>query len=388
MTLNVPPPIPSRSTGKKFSDAIGAGLQGAQSILQQYQQQQQMQQENEAIKQNLGVDLNGINDPKQRQILVQSASQGANAREIEGMKQAFKTLQQTQKQDFVSGLIGKRNKDQSSQNDSQQEESSGIDPSQFTDEQILQVSMVDPNAAREMRMAKDAVLKNKKFEFQMKEQTPDVQREKQLTHEQAKADVNYNKELQSAHKQHQIKSDTLTRLEALNKKGVTGKPYEKLLEKFGLISLTSEGRREFAADVKNLITDIRSILGGQFSQFEFQTILNAYPSADFSKGANEAIIKNLKDFQEIRNQEFHIANEIKKENKGKIPEDFQSRVNERLQDYAQTKIKDIKNNVQEIMREQLGVPIGHTILLDQAGEPLAVPNSEVEDAIRNGASMP
>lgn len=168
---------------------------------------------------------------------------------------------------------------------------------------------------------------------------------------------------------------------------MTGKPYEKFLEKVGLVSQTSEGRREFAADVKNLITDIRSILGGQFSNFEFQTILNAYPSPDFSQKANEAIIKNLKDFQEIRNQEIKIAKNLKSENGGKIPEDFQSKVNERLQEYAQKKILDIKQNTQDILREQLGVSIGNTIMLAPDGEPIAVPNEEIDKALELGATF-
>ena len=177
-------------------------------------------------------------------------------------------------------------------------------------------------------------------------------------------------------------------MEKLNEKGVTGKPYEKLLEKFGLVNLTSEGRREFAADVKNLITDIRSILGAQFTGFEFQTILNAYPSADFSQEANRAIINNLKEFQDIRHKEFEISNEIKKNNKGKIPEDFQSLVNAKLMDYAQDRLPSIKANTRKIMHEEYGIPQGHMLMFDPKGEPLSVPDEMMDQYLELGATLP
>ena len=96
----------------------------------------------------------------------------------------------------------------------------------------------------------------------------------------------------------------------------------------------------------------------------------------------------MKEFQDIRNQEFKIAKNIKSENGGKIPEDFQSRVNDRLQEYAQSKLPQIKQNTQEIMREQLGVAVGNTILLAPDGEPIAVPNEDVERVLQLGAQMP
>ena len=265
-------------------------------------------------------------------------------------------------------------------------------PNLYSQSKINAMALVNPAVADKMQKRNDQIREQERHEetiaLRKQERSPEVIREQRLSTAQAEADVKYNQELQAAHKQHEIKTSTLNRLEDLNKKGITGKPYEKMLEKFGLVNLTSEGRREFAADVKNLITDIRSILGGQFSTFEFQTILNAYPSADFSQTANEAIIKNLKEFQDIRNQEFKIAKNIKSENGGKIPEDFQSRVNDRLQEYAQSKLPQIKQNTQEIMREQLGVAVGNTILLAPDGEPIAVPNEDVERVLQLGAQMP
>ena len=40
------------------------------------------------------------------------------------------------------------------------------------------------------------------------------------------------------------------------------------------------------------------------------------------------------------------------------------------------------------MREQLGLPIGFTVLLAPDGEPLGVPNDKVDELISMGAQMP
>jgi len=386
-----------------FMQRLGKGLAGAgesagrsyaERLMQQEQlgkQQQQLSQENAAAL-KMGIDLSGINDPKMRQLAVQMHMQGGNQRDIEKLRQEGKRGLLQEKQGFLNQILGQGSQQQPQEMGTESQFPQGFNPAQVSDADIARASAIDPVLGRELRAAKDTALRERRFEREFEEKqklrSPEHQREQRVTAAQAASDVKYNQELQSAHKQHEIKTQTLDRLEQLNKKGVTGKPYEKLLEKAGLVNLTSEGRREFAADVKNLITDIRSILGGQFSTFEFQTILNAYPSADFSKTANDAIIKNLKDFQDIRNQEFKIAKDIKKENKGKIPEDFQSMVNERLEQYAQSRLPEIKANAQKIMNEEYGIPEGNVLMFDPQGEPLNVSPQEVERYQSLGATLP
>lgn len=274
----------------------------------------------------------------------------------------------------------------------QTEQQLPFDITTIPDEKIAQVTAMNPNLGRLLQQQKEAAFRNKiaaeDLKLRQQKMEPEFKRQEHLESSQAQADVKYNQSLQDLSRQHELKEQTLNNLETLNRKGVTGKPFEKLLEKFGLTALTSEGRREFAAGVKNLITDIRSILGGQFSQAEFMTILNAYPNADFSKGANEAIIKNLKQFQDIKTKEVEFAEQLKKENGGKIPVDFQSKVNEKVREYAHSKMADIKENTKVIMNEEYGIPKGYTLMFDDKGEPLSVPENEVEKYKSLGASLP
>lgn len=344
-------------------------------------EEEERESENQ-FAQQLGLDLSGIVNPETRQKLL-----------IEGLKQQSKRQLQGEKQDFLGQLFGSPSQSEGMPSErSERMPSQAFDPGLLPDSAIAQASAIDPNLGRLLQQQKDVALREKRaereFEEKQKKSSPEYQRQQKLTEAQASADIKYNQELQSSQKQHEIKSQTLDRLEKLNKKGVTGKPYEKLLEKMGLVSLTSEGRREFAADVKNLITDIRSILGAQFSQFEFQTILNAYPSPDFSKEANASIIKNLQDFQNIRKKEFEIANQLKKGNGGKIPEDFQAIVNDKLQEYVQSKLPEIKENTRKIMNEEYGIKPGFVLMFDPGGEPLNVPMDQIEQYISLGAEMP
>lgn len=377
----------SKSFGEEFGSAIGGGLgkgfsEGMNERAKQKKEFEDMSRENREIFNATGIMLTS-NNPEMRKL------EFSNAIKAKSKEDLLK-----KKQESIGQILSGGAKQPGFENIMQEGEQTpgSLEPSKISDEQILEIAAIDPQMATLLQKQNDVARRedreNRKFQADQEEKKPEKVREKQITSAQAGEDIKYNTGLQEAQKQHEIKSQALNRLDELNKKGVTGKPYEKLLEKFGLISQTSEGRREFAADVKNLITDIRSILGSQFSTFEFQTILNAYPSQDFSKEANAAIIKNLKDFQDIRNQEFKIAKEVKKENGGKIPSDFQSMVNERLQEYAKSKIPEIKENTQNIMREQLGVAKGNTILLAPDGEPIAVPNEDVERLIGLGATMP
>lgn len=381
----------SRQKPSFLQSIVGGLSQGASQAIPEYFQKQaqmkQMQQENEAAKQ-MGIDLSGISDPKMRQAIVAESLKMQGKQQLQGQKQGF--LEQV----FGGGRQQQNQMEMQEQLEPQsnQMQQQGFDPSNISDKDIAIASSMDPNLGRSLMHMKDVALRErreeKNLELQKLKTSPEYQRQQHLESSQAQSDVKYNQSLQEASKQHELKQQTLDRLEALNKKGVTGKPYEKLLEKMGLVNLTSEGRREFAADVKNLITDIRSILGGQFSAFEFQTILNAYPSADFSKEANESIIKNLKDFQDIKKKEVEFAQQLKKENKGKLPEDFQSKVNEKVRDYAASKAPSIKENTRKIMAEEYGITPGNVLLFDPNGEPLDVPRSEVSRYLELGATEP
>jgi hypothetical protein len=374
---------PRPSLGAALGQGFGQGLlSGFDQQKQQRQQQQQQSQLMQALDQ--AEQLPNIS-PEQKQnigLLKALSSRPEIAIELMKRQEESAALNQTregqnQKQNLLQQIFG-GNAPSEQQQEVQQTQpgqpSQAFNPSNLSDAQIAQVTALDPNLGRVLQ--------------KQKEKSPEFQRDQQIAKLQSQADVQYNQQLQETSKQHELKEKTLNSLEELNKKGVTGKPYEKLAEKVGLVNLTSEGRREFASGVKNLITDIRSILGSQFSQFEFQTILNAYPSADFSQEANAAIIRNLKYFEDIKSKEGEFGNQLKKENGGKLPFDFQSKVNAKVKEYAQSKLPQIKENTREIMNEQYGIPKGNVLMFDPQGEPLNVSPNDVQRYQSLGATLP
>jgi hypothetical protein len=397
-------------------DVIGAHLgqnlsqtlpQGIQEGYKQGVMNQQMNQRRQAIAQKFGPEVANLPEHAQKSVI-------DSILEMQNLPEKYKAKYEAKSNAELEllkqlGLInvfspqGNAPQEENPQNQSQSQLSQNV-PRQslgelIPEDRIAAASLVNPALADKMQKHNDNILaqrrhedvqsrEREKLDLQLKKASPEYQRQQQIEAAQAQADVKYNQQLQESAKQHELKEQSLDRLEKLNKKGVTGKSFEKLLEKVGLVALTSDGRREFAADVKNLITDIRSILGAQFTGFEFQTILNAYPSADFSQGANEAIIRNLKGFQDIKSKEVEFANQIKKENGGKIPMDFQSRVNERVHDYAASKLPQIKENTRKIMKEEYGIPEGNVLMFDPQGEPLNVSPDQVERYQSLGASLP
>jgi hypothetical protein len=235
----------------------------------------------------------------------------------------------------------------------------------------------------------DRRIADKKFNEEQRLKSPEYTREHKLTEAQAQADIKYSTDLNERRSKQILKKESLDRLNALTKKKVTGKLYETFLDKFGLTGKTSEGRREYAAEVKNQFTDFKSIAGSQLSAQEFFTLSNAYPNPDFSPEANQAIIDNLYLVHDTLDKEEEIAKRLKKENKGKIPEDYQQKVNEDLQKYVKEKTNRIKDNVRKIMNAQYGIQPGFTLMFDQNGEPLNVPDADVSKLLDGGlADLP
>jgi hypothetical protein len=376
---------------KTFGDRLVQGIQGASEkgaeLFGEHQKKKEADasqtRENEALKRLYDVNLSGVTDPKARQEIIGELAKTS------GKSQFLDRLRGGGQSGNPPLPAGKSQPAKEAQQQGEQAPQDPNSPSgwydQLSDSQRQEFAFTYPQEAKALEHDRQNRLTQQE---NARKTSPEFVRGQKITQAQADADVKYNTQLQETSKQHELKSQALNRLESLNNKGVTGKPYEKLLEKGGLTALTSDGRREFAADVKNLITDIRSILGSQFTGFEFQTILNAYPSADFSKGANAAIIKNLKEFQNIKEKEVEFAKQLKKDNRGKIPEDFQSKVNDLVHAYANTRVNSIKDNTQKIMNEEYGIPEGNVLMFAPDGEPINVPGDEVSKYLEIGANLP
>lgn len=204
---------------------------------------------------------------------------------------------------------------------------------------------------------------------------------------QAKADYAYKAEIPEKIRVLDHRKDVINQFDKISQKGQTGKPYEKVLEKLGLINLTSDGRREAGSLQKEFTKDIRQILGSQFSAQEFFTILNSYPSPDFSKSANDAIIGNFRIWDEIKRKETEVARKLLKENKGKPPFDFELKVADEVSKWAADKVPEMRKNLEKIKSAKASdLPEGFVLMFDPEGGELHVPKDKVEQALKQGAT--
>jgi hypothetical protein len=417
-----------RTFGEEFGAALGGGLgkgvsQGLEQRAMQKKQMADLAKENQEIEDAYGIKMRST-APEARKAefahqfkLLQMDAQNKAKMEQEQFKQDLKFQN---KNKFIDQL-GLNNLDSEEGRQTQNEPNAEIQTPDMNNEtkmdnsnnapkkknygklipqeKIYKASLVEPALADKMQKHNDTILKQQQhdeditqkaeqFEYKKGQESLEHQRDEKLNAEQAKSDSEFYNDLNQRRSKQILKKDSIERLEKINKKGVTGKAYEKVLERLGLTSQTSSGRRELSAEVKNQFTDFKQIAGSQLSASEFFVLTGAYPNADFSQEANQAIIDNIKIVHDTFDKEDEIAEKLIKENKGKIPERFQAKVNEEMQKYISSRSTELKNNLKKVQYEQLGIPKGHTLLIAPDGGDLSVPDGEVDFYIEKGASLP
>lgn len=385
----------AQSFSEEFSRKVGEGIgSGFSQGIKNRKEQLANAQQDKKLSEMIGMDVSGFTPEMKQAVLVET------------LKQQGKNKLQSQKQGFLDSILGggqrqnqnpqdMMSEEQMMQNteqgqmgqDGQIQRQGGFDASKISDADIARANAIDPALGRELRAAKDTGLREKRLE---KESSPEYRRSKLLTEEQAKADISYHKGLQESTKKTVMKNESLERIEKLVKKGASGKIIDKVMENIGLMAKTPEQRRELAAEVKNQYTDFKEVAGSQLSAQEFFILSGAYPNPDFSPEANASIIKNLKIVNDTKLQEDKIARDIVKANGGKIPENFQSRVNEKLFDYIASRKQEMKDNLNKVMYDQYKVPKGKTLMFVNGDpeQPLYVNPEEIEEAMSMGAEEP
>jgi hypothetical protein len=221
-----------------------------------------------------------------------------------------------------------------------------------------------------------------------KEPKPDVERERIMNEIEAKADAAFYQDQVSQFPMLEAQGRTLDAADKLNKEGVTGGFLDQALEKAGLMQFTSEGRREFVSLAKDALKnqDIKNILGSQISQMEFKFFADATINPNFSQEANDRIIKKEKLVLRYKKLYADIANNIVRQNGGKIPRGFTAMVNEQFTKQSQGLSKEVSTLADEFDAIQ-DVPSGYVLMYDKKRRPLHVPEDEVQKYSELGASQ-
>lgn len=169
------------SFGQRFSNAVGAGLQGGNQLMQHHQQQKMQQQAVQTAKEKLGIDITGFDPDTQKALLV------------EAFKQQGKGNRDVQKQDFVNKLFGggqnqQRNVGQELQGGSESPEEmpsqmpQGFDTANISDEDIIKANAIDPSLGNALTKLKDTATREQTAKTTAKEKKAAELRKERAPH--------------------------------------------------------------------------------------------------------------------------------------------------------------------------------------------------------------
>lgn len=365
LVLNQPSPK-GASFSKKFSNAVGAGLEQGGRMMEAHQQKQQMAQSDDAIAQKFGIDVRGL-EPEAKKLIMQAHLQGANQQQLEGIKQQFKSQQNQQKQDFLSQLFG-GNQPQGQQggmgqqlaSDGQESGMQGqrgqqgqqgqkFDASKITDEDIARASVIDPNLARSLGHAKDVALREKS-------------EEKKLKFEHAKPG---NKRAEKIIEKVDALGQELPLLEssihAMEDAVVNGDQsfwsLDNLAEATGLeLFRTAKGGQFKSAAKTYFINDVKS-MGARPNQFLEKMLADALTKVGRSQEANQTVIESFKFSNDLKKKYHDTARDLEKfyeeTNDGYLPGSYARKIEEQMKPYVEMRQKAYEKKLKDLHIQEM-----------------------------------
>lgn len=175
---------------RDFAKAIGTGFsEGLDERIKRKNQLSQLANENKAIKENFDIDLSNINDPDLRKAyFTQEMKNQGKLQQLNQKQEAFGKIfnrdqgQAHQPQDKF-GLASQSARSAGIPQEQQQQQQQGtpnqggFDASQLSDQDILELTNIDPNMGRQAQHAKDVALREKtskqKFDFNKEKEERD-----------------------------------------------------------------------------------------------------------------------------------------------------------------------------------------------------------------------
>ena len=410
----IPQADPKISAGRRFSDAIGAGLETGGQMMQQYQQKelqkQQMQQENQAAK-RMGVDLSGISDPKTRQEIVSLALQGQNQLALEGKKQGapqkpLTLLQQSQKnladerlkalqsnQSLFKSLTGQ----QSTEMQQQGQENPQMEGQEQGQSQqgVFDISKVPEDKLRQIAAFKgqpgqEGILGNiAQSELDKREDIKKQDRQIQLNKDKLGLSRDNDILKQTDSFRNMLPSEDAS-LEMMRDSLINGDQSffsgNNLAEKTGLEWFRDAAGGQFKTGSKTFLINNVSKFGARPNQYIEQQMADALAKVGRSRAANMVTYQALTFDSDIK-KEFLKQSDEKSESNYKpgslgkvIQKGMTDFVTKRQSELAE-KIKFIKSHEKQIDE----TPKGKIPMIDDKGRLVYIPIEQIDEAKFHGA---
>jgi hypothetical protein len=318
--------LPAVDRGPSRGEKVANALRGTMDILSNYKEKADkkaiMEKENQAFK-SQGLDLYGIDDPKTRQLIVSAKLQGANAQQLEELKQNAKQQRIQENQGFISKLFGNKQpqgmspademrsgQERMPQNQTQQPEEQGMpfDVSEITPEQIAQITAQDPMLGKALQSEKDVALREKREVTRSKERL-EAQKEQTRTNKE-KAFFKFNEpklaEVAGIERKIQVDNARFSRLEDLftDNSKFPHQTLAALMTKDGQLndvaySQLSPEAQEAVKLIIDSTSGIKDTYGARVTNFDLQTFLRKLPSLMTSPEGRMRVIRDLKNINDI-----------------------------------------------------------------------------------------
>ena len=215
----------------------------------------------------------------------------------------------------------------------------------------------------------------------------DKARDKAIEAAQAQKDVAFVEEQAKAGEASVKQLDTLKAGRKLNSEGVTGKNWDIAMNAAGLVNYTSAGYREFASYAKEAVKNqnIKSVVGSQMSQREFQFFVDATINPNFSQEANNRVLMKEEIAARMTQLYSDITAGVIEQNGGKIPRGIHQQVNKEFSIQSKKLQEELAIVAQDYEAIQY-VPPGKVLMYDEKRRPLHVDADKVAEATALGAT--
>jgi hypothetical protein len=379
MVQILPPPL-QREKGPSGSERAASGVAALLQGASQYQQQKSMREklnlENQQIKNTLGIDLSGISDPKQRQMAVQSALQGANQKELEMLKnqgrmgieqykQSEKSNRLAQNQGFLNQIFG--GGQQGGQNFSEQMmgqpgqegmpqeqgqmgmQGQQFDPAKLSDAHIAMATALDPNLGRVLQQQKDVSLREqreeKKYEFE---------RNKLRRKEESEISKPILLELNQSRKNIPLQEQAIKDIkEAAPSVGAQ----DYFADVTGFEPLRSAQGAKLKTAIKDFFLSDLTRAGTRPNQWIEQQLADALPKIGRSKEANLVTAAGMEFKVDLAKKRIELLDELAEQDRekyGYVKADIDSRASKKMSKYVADRQKELETSIKKIKSEAKG----------------------------------
>lgn len=356
--------------GEQIGAAFGGGLQqGIPQGIQTLQNQLQQHRENTALKELSQKWKPETTDVEIMQdIMTAPVSKESKQLYLSGMGQLMKQKEQEKKRTFLENIISGRPQAAVTEEVTGEDTIAGREgqaPKDFSEQEIMATSLIDPNIAKVM-------VEQKKMQ-----QKEAVQKRKDVA-ESYKETKEYRTGVNNAYKAYVEDKMMLDRMGQLNKKDLASPFQAKVGQLLGVpISILSNPEsEEFDKLTAAMTRNIRQYYGARITNLEMSTFLRSIPSLLNSTEGRERVMKGLQIVNKPKQLEYEALKEIRKKSGGKsLPFDLQEQVTEKLEPKLNELADQFKN---------LSADTETVIVISPAGKKFKLPKQHVGSALKDG----